>query len=579
MSASTNNNATASTNEAGTNPSLTQTSSPASTTVHPTPPATPTQASGTRIDTHANDRALVEERLATRDDFLGNREIVNHLKWFEDETVSNADILKWAEDGDLALLSTIGQVTPERVKLGPLGNWDAKYGKPMSDAKLQFTLGGVVDSPPLNDAHNIALQVLAHLQQLGAQTQQHNHLIVQHRGRPCIRLSMPIWVPRDQVYDPQGKDSKDPGRFWPVPAAARSALEEILENFQLNHIRIYDIDGTVIPPTVMATRLVGAVVEVWFSIQHFTFGNSRGERASDTFTGKLFQLRVLRRPNTGAGSPFGSRTLSDGPWNPPSSPSRFGNRSGAGTPSLSRTPSVGSVGMSAGMQTGALQGIAQPASPSSLAPNLTTFFPAPVGSMAVRQASAATLATVPPVVAGSGPQAIQGAGGSVAAGGSSAGREGAVVAPASPVAAVAVGSGQSEAGHGAITEVGGRGEGGGSGETSGGSIVGRQQQGTGPVGAGADVGGAEAGQGEGERTQAAGGTLARTDVTSTGGAAGSSATGVGALGPAIELAVQGEGTGGKKRNAEDGSAGVTTRSGGGASSSKKARLTASGNDK
>jgi hypothetical protein len=119
-----------------------------------------------------------------------------------------------------------------------------------------------------------------------------------------------------------GKDKGDPLLSYPVPPAQRPALTTIVENYRLNDYRIYDVDGSQIHPSVFATRLPGAVVEVWFSLHHYLFGNNGGERASDTFTARLFQLRVLRRNTRGAGSPFAGRNPALGPYIPPSSPSR-----------------------------------------------------------------------------------------------------------------------------------------------------------------------------------------------------------------------------------------------------------------
>ncbi|KAF6761055.1 hypothetical protein DFP72DRAFT_1089695 [Ephemerocybe angulata] len=130
---------------------------------------------------------------------------------------------------------------------------------------------------------------------------------------------------RDGPYDPNDQDDKT--TTWPAPTGE---LDSLKETHRLNPVPFFDIDNAPMDPAGLLTHLVGAVVEVSFTLHHFAMKDSSGKATSDTFTARLVQLRVLRKAAAQPASPYHNSLRTGSPYIPPASPTRRHTHASAG---------------------------------------------------------------------------------------------------------------------------------------------------------------------------------------------------------------------------------------------------------
>ncbi|KAJ3562054.1 hypothetical protein NP233_g9812 [Leucocoprinus birnbaumii] len=217
----------------------------------------------------------------------------------------------------------VGIVSTDRLFLSPIGNYNKKYG-PLSAAKFQFTLSCPRNDSVLREDWMTGLEVLRKIQGSIAATTKRRYLILEDTIPPSIRLSAPIFekkgTPRMTFHVSQNSDTEDINdndyatSLWPVPSEHQESLEAISNTHRVLPLAIYDEENECINIEDAEDRLTDTLVEVAFSLQHYTMSKDTAA-AHDSFTGKIEQIVVIRPPGPPLASPFkdfGRR----GPWRP-----------------------------------------------------------------------------------------------------------------------------------------------------------------------------------------------------------------------------------------------------------------------
>ena len=86
-------------------------------------------------------------------------------------------------------------------------------------------------------------------------------------------------------------------RAWPTstPEAA-AALAVAAETHQVNPLPAYDQNGVLLEPHYYGKRLDGATVVIRFELSHYLIRKGKDKRATDTFSARVVQLRVILPP-------------------------------------------------------------------------------------------------------------------------------------------------------------------------------------------------------------------------------------------------------------------------------------------
>lgn len=87
---------------------------------------------------------------------------------------------------------------------------------------------------------------------------------------------------------------------WPVSSdAAREELAEIRSSGALDVVPLpaYDVDGNLIRPQHYRDALLGATVEVHFTLTHWTISARAGEEPADVYAADIQYIRVLVPPS------------------------------------------------------------------------------------------------------------------------------------------------------------------------------------------------------------------------------------------------------------------------------------------
>lgn len=86
-------------------------------------------------------------------------------------------------------------------------------------------------------------------------------------------------------------------RAWPTstPEAAE-ALAAAAETHQVNPLPAYDQNGRLLEPQYYTKRLDGATVAIRFELNHFLIYKGKDQRAVDTFSARLVQIRIILPP-------------------------------------------------------------------------------------------------------------------------------------------------------------------------------------------------------------------------------------------------------------------------------------------
>lgn len=92
---------------------------------------------------------------------------------------------------------------------------------------------------------------------------------------------------------------------WPCATdAGRNALTDIVDTYHVVPVPAYEIDGRLMSPVDYQRHLSKAVVELHFTLTHFTIAEKDGKKGgSDVYTPDLHSMRVLKKPTPTITSP------------------------------------------------------------------------------------------------------------------------------------------------------------------------------------------------------------------------------------------------------------------------------------
>ncbi|KAJ6459701.1 hypothetical protein C8R47DRAFT_1081210 [Mycena vitilis] len=85
---------------------------------------------------------------------------------------------------------------------------------------------------------------------------------------------------------------------WPVPSECREQLQKIKDSHVIREFRVFDVDGSIVDPSNIPSKLVGVLVECSFGIVQYSFGSD------DSFSGIIHQVVILRPAPLKPASPF-----------------------------------------------------------------------------------------------------------------------------------------------------------------------------------------------------------------------------------------------------------------------------------
>lgn len=105
-----------------------------------------------------------------------------------------AHILVTKPAGEEISAVVVGQVSDNRLYLGPAGNFSSRFGT-LASAKFQFSIG-VPDDAVFAEDYARSLENLAKLQRSISTTEDARHLIVDDDGEKLIRLTSPLFEKR-----------------------------------------------------------------------------------------------------------------------------------------------------------------------------------------------------------------------------------------------------------------------------------------------------------------------------------------------------------------------------------------------
>ncbi|KAJ2912090.1 hypothetical protein MD484_g8324, partial [Candolleomyces efflorescens] len=258
----------------------------------------------------AFDGAAIHASRSARADYiaaLDPNNVTNLFAWKESPTAGNSDFLVSRSYGDTvspSWICAIGRILPDRPYLKARGNWSPNYSKPLQDAKLQFSLGSAASvSGHLGADFDKAVNVIKVLQHNGGTTANHRFFVGEYRQRPTMRLSFPLFSARTTEFDPNNLN--DTTVNYPIGDDLKDLLRTAASTHSINPLPFYNEFGHPMRPNFLEHHLMGAVVEVWFSFHHYAMGPQGKPPTSDTFVGRVEQLRVLAR---GAGAAIPTAT-------------------------------------------------------------------------------------------------------------------------------------------------------------------------------------------------------------------------------------------------------------------------------
>ncbi|KAF6745921.1 hypothetical protein DFP72DRAFT_783590, partial [Ephemerocybe angulata] len=278
------------------------------------------------------DGQAIHEEFMRRNDYSAFPDFHQFVTWVPDTSSGNGQVAVYKDEisPDAAptagVFTAIGVVAADRPVLKPTGNRNEKFNKPLSEAKMQFTLGGPkMHSPVLGQDWDRSIAAFEHIEGFAAKTPKRNHFILTEGGQKCLRINWPMFSPRVTMLIAlrrPANDLDDKTASLPVPNDVKSELSTLKDTHRLNPCPFFDHDGTPINISMgLQARLLHAVVEASFTLHHFFFKATNGSM-SDTYTARLVQLRVLKKAPPVPVSPF-ARSLAQGTaYVPPSTPTR-----------------------------------------------------------------------------------------------------------------------------------------------------------------------------------------------------------------------------------------------------------------
>ncbi|EMD37980.1 hypothetical protein CERSUDRAFT_72610 [Gelatoporia subvermispora B] len=228
--------------------------------------------------------------------------------------------------GDPAPLVLFARVSDDNFFMTSDANWrPSQYTPFFSDAKPSCTLTAPPGSPDLAILEPDWPEVIANLRWFQNRivtkgfTESRGLLVEEDRNVTLIKIKHKLFD-RDEDQRRSDNDDNDdgnnaPGQFpeegnddlgpafdianWPCwTDEAKAAIEELKDTHRVVPIPIYDKEDMLVEPSRYRTVLQGAVVEVHFTIQHWSIskrGKSEGY-AFDAFSADVVSIKIVKAP-------------------------------------------------------------------------------------------------------------------------------------------------------------------------------------------------------------------------------------------------------------------------------------------
>ncbi|KAH9943785.1 hypothetical protein B0H21DRAFT_709832 [Amylocystis lapponica] len=224
--------------------------------------------------------------------------------------------VEWCRDGkahrlvekasELAYISITGVISEDDFWMAPDANWRPSAYTPTFDrARLSCTVGRA-DVDVFAPDHADALRNIEWMQGLVATPgfRMPKGLLQGIHNDTRVKVNMLFLSSgRDAAehngnHENGGLDSIFSIEHWPCSTQeARDALPALIETHHVVPVPAYDMHGCLIEPTDYQHCLLGALIEVHFSLTHWAIpGRGEGALGSDVFSADIGKIQVLAPP-------------------------------------------------------------------------------------------------------------------------------------------------------------------------------------------------------------------------------------------------------------------------------------------
>ncbi|KAJ7607023.1 hypothetical protein DFH06DRAFT_1347667 [Mycena polygramma] len=198
-----------------------------------------------------------------------------------------------------AIIVAIGTVADTQFKTSAVGNYNAHTSedykaKRFDQAKYTFLIVAPKSDPTFSLDFPLFILALKKLQNSISRTKINKWLISKDGDDDAIRFSFNVFEPKTSL----NSDTDIEIATWPVPSECREQLQKIKDSHVIREFRVFDVDGSIVEPSDIPSKLVGALVECSFGILHYSFGDD------DSFSGIIHQVVILRPAPLKPASPF-----------------------------------------------------------------------------------------------------------------------------------------------------------------------------------------------------------------------------------------------------------------------------------
>ncbi|KAJ7608042.1 hypothetical protein DFH06DRAFT_1379351 [Mycena polygramma] len=196
-----------------------------------------------------------------------------------------------------AIVMVVGTVADTQFKTTTVGNYNAHptedyKQKRFDQAKYTFLIIAPKSDPTFAPDFPLFILALKKLQNSISRTKINKWLISKDGDDDAIRFSFNVFEPKTSL------NSETDIATWPVPSECREHLQNITDSHVIREFKVFDVDGSLVEPSDIPSKLVGALVECSFGILHYSFGTD------DSFSGIINQVVILRPAPLKLASPF-----------------------------------------------------------------------------------------------------------------------------------------------------------------------------------------------------------------------------------------------------------------------------------
>ncbi|KAJ6565419.1 hypothetical protein B0H10DRAFT_2445108 [Mycena sp. CBHHK59/15] len=174
-------------------------------------------------------------------------------------------------------------------------NRDAKYAKPLKQAKYVFMINKPVNDPTLAPDFPVSIAAVQKYQSSISKTGNNKWLVVKDGSEDAFHFAFPVFKPKD----PDAEQTTNI-ETWPVRTEARDELASITNSHSICAFNVFDTDHSLIDAVDIPNKLKGAIVECSFGVIHYSIGGD------DSFVGEIMQVLILRPKRVQPLSPFKS---------------------------------------------------------------------------------------------------------------------------------------------------------------------------------------------------------------------------------------------------------------------------------